>query len=476
MRRPFDRFILLAEMRTGSNFLEENLNALAGLTCHGEAFNPHFIGKKDRAEYLGVTFEAREADPLALMRRMEEETEGLSGFRFFHDHDPRVLAACLPDPRCAKIVLTRNPLESYVSLKIAQATGQWKLGDARRRRAARAVFDGAEFEAHLAALQAFQLRVLRALQTTGQTAFYIDYDDIQDVAVLNGLAAWLGVPGRLDAVVETIKKQNPEPLADLVENPADMEAALARVDRFNLARTPNFEPRRGPSVPALIAAAGAPALFLPIPGGPEAAVVDWLDRLARPGAGGGVLGRFTQKTLRQWLREAAGSRTFTVLRHPLDRAHAAFCDRILSGATPEVRQSLRKAYKIDLPPADKLHRQDAAGHQAAFLGFLRFLRGNLAGQTAVRVDAHWATQSAVLQGYGAVVSPDLVLREERLAEGLAFLAAELGAAAPPLAPPPPDDRPHALAAIWTPEIEAAAREAYARDYQTFGFGDWRPRG
>ncbi len=40
----FDYFVVFAEMRTGSNFLEANLNAFAGLTCHGEAFNPHFIG------------------------------------------------------------------------------------------------------------------------------------------------------------------------------------------------------------------------------------------------------------------------------------------------------------------------------------------------------------------------------------------------------------------------------------------------
>lgn len=30
-------------MRTGSNFLETNLNAFGDLLCHGEAFNPHFL-------------------------------------------------------------------------------------------------------------------------------------------------------------------------------------------------------------------------------------------------------------------------------------------------------------------------------------------------------------------------------------------------------------------------------------------------
>ena len=34
---------MFAEMRTGSNFLEANLNALAGVTCHGEVFNPEGV-------------------------------------------------------------------------------------------------------------------------------------------------------------------------------------------------------------------------------------------------------------------------------------------------------------------------------------------------------------------------------------------------------------------------------------------------
>ena len=473
MARPFDRFILLANMRTGSNFLEANLNALDGVICHGEAFNPHFIGKKDREEYLGLTLTDRELDPLALLRAIEAATPGLAGFRFFHDHDPRILQHCLHDPRCAKIVLTRNPVESYISLQIAKATGQWKLGDARRRREAQARFDPSEFEAHMRVLQGFQVQIMHTLQTTGQTAFYIDYDDINDLAVLNGLAAFLGVAARLDAPVDNVKKQNPEDTAAKVVNPNEMEAALARLDRFNLSRTPNFEPRRGASIPSYLAAAGAPLLFLPLRGGPDQQIADWLTGVATPPAKPGLLQGFTQKTLRQWQRANPGMRSFTVMRHPLARAHAAFCDRILSGACGEVRGVLKRAYKIDMPPPDRLDRQDLDGHRTGFLQFLRFLKGNLAGQTSIRIDAAWASQTAVLQGYAPVAMPDHILREERLAEGLAFLAAEVGATALPL-PAAPPRAPFTLSQIWMPEMEEAARDAYTRDYQQFGFADWRP--
>lgn len=467
MTRPFDRFILLADMRTGSNFLEANLNALPGLTCHGEAFNPHFVHKKDHEDYLGITLAMREADPLPLLAAMEAATEGLAGFRFFHDHDPRILAHCLADRRCAKIVLTRNPLESYVSLKIAQATGQWKLGDARRRREAKASFDAAEFDSHTRALQDFQLHILRALQTSGQTAFYIGYEDIGDLAVLNGLAEFLGLAARLEVLDDKVKKQNPEALQDLVENPQAMDAGLARMDRFNLGRTPNFEPRRGAAVPGHVAAYGAPILYLPVRGGPEARVRDWLSRL---GELPGLLENFNQKTLRQWQIAHPGARSFTVIRHPLARAHAAFRDRILSGEAGAIRGVLKRAWKLDLPPPDRLHRLSAEEQSEAFGKFLTFLRGNLAGQTSVRIDAAWASQSTVIQGFGSHVIPDLILREDLLEQGLGFLALETGVEPVELGPEP-EGIGHPLAAVATPDHAAMAREIYARDFQAFGFGD-----
>lgn len=452
---------MFAEMRTGSNFLEANLNAIPGLACHGEAFNPYFIGKKDQTEMFGVTFAERDADPTLLLRRMRERTPGLSGFRYFHDHDPRIFDLVMDDPRCAKIVLTRNPLESYVSLKIAQATGQWKLTNPKNLKQAKARFDPVEFTTHLDHVQQFQIRLLRALQVRGQTAFWIDYEDIPDLDVLNGLAAFLGVDGRLDAVDASLTVQNPEPLAEKVTNPAAMEQALARLDRFNLARTPNFEPRRAAAVPGYIAARAAPLLFLPVKGAPLQPILDWFATL------GGTETDFTHKTLRLWRRANPGNRSFTVLRHPLNRAHRAFC-ALEQGTLPgDQRRQLARLYGIALPAPGQSFT-DPAERRLAFLAFLRFLKRNLAGQTSFKTDPSWASQSALLQGFATLQSPDLILREDRLAEGMAFLAAEFGLPAPP--PLPPQDAEDALLdTIRDGELEEAARDAYARDYQGLGF-------
>ena len=471
--RKFDYFVMFAEMRTGSNFLETNLNAMDGCACYGEAFNPHFIGYPNSDNILGVTQSDRDNSPETLINRIKNEAGVLGGFRYFNDHDPRVFDIAVPDQRCAKIVLTRNPAESYVSWKIAQATGQWKLTNVKNVKTGVIRFDPAEFEAHLTALQGFQIRLMNALQKSGQTAFYVDYDDLQDVEVMNGLAAFLGVHGRLDQLDKKLKKQNPEPLSSKVENFDEMEQVLARLDRFNLSRTPNFEPRRGPMIPSYVAAGQSPLVYMPIKGGPEKAVRDWLMSVD---GGAELVEGFTQKTLRQWKRDNKGHRGFTVVRHPLQRAHWAFCEHILGLGDVrfgEIRQTLKQAFGVETPQDPHNGNYDTAAHRVAFGKFLEFVKANLSGQTAIRVDASWASQSAVIQGFAQFGTPDIIIREDRLAADLAYLAYAIGRTDAPDFGTETDPYMARLAAIYDKDLEKAARSAYQRDFLDFGFANWR---
>jgi hypothetical protein len=458
----FHSFVVFAEMRTGSNLLEANLNALPGVRSHGEVFNRYILGKRDRTELFGITIEERDRDPRPLLRKLREETEGLSGFRFFHDHDLRILDDVLPDTGCAKIILTRNPLESYVSWKIAQATDQWKLTNPKRLKTAKVHFDVPEFLKHLQDIQAFQLLLLNALQTTGQTAFYLDYDDLGSVEVMNGLAAFLGVEARLKGLDDTLKKQNPGPLEDKLENPEALAEAVAAVDVFNLGRTPSFEPRRAAGVPTVLASETG-LLFFPIRSGPESAIHDWLASF------GDVAEGFEQKSLRQWKRRHPGHRSFTVLRHPLLRAHVAFRRKIVMGEAPDLRRILINGFLAELqPPGEPFASVEA--ERAAFLIFLNYCRLAVSGQTGARVAPSLASQTALVQGFASFQPLDHLLREDRLAEGLAALAAEAG-----IAPPPPTSDPAeaALLSIWDETLETAAAEAYQRDYMGFGFSRWK---
>ena len=476
MSDRFDYFVVFAEMRTGSNFLEANLNALGGIECHGEAFNPHFIGYPNRTEILEVTQAMRDGDPARLIEAIKGQSDGIGGFRFFHDHDPRVLDIVLEDSRCAKIILTRNPVDSYVSWKIAQATGQWKLTNVKRRKDSKVVFDGAEFEKHVTKLQEFQVMLLNRLQGSGQTAFYIAYEDLQDLTIINGLAKFLGTDAVLDALDSSLKKQNPSGLRDKLSNFDEMEQALSGLDTFNLTRTPNFEPRRGAAVPGFVTGARAALLYMPVRAGPEAEVRNWLAALdgVKPDT---LPTKLNQKSLRQWKRRKPGHRSFTVLRHPVARAHSVFCNRILMkgpGCFSDIRKTLRNFYKLPIPGQSPGDEWDRRTHREAFMGFLEFLRANLAGQTGIRVDANWATQASVVQGMGHFSTPDMIVRENEMASYLPALARQTGYAKPPRPGVAGPDQPVPLSDIYDDDIEALVADIYQRDYLMFGFGAWTP--
>ncbi|WP_037314639.1 hypothetical protein [Ruegeria halocynthiae] len=476
MTTEFDYFIVLAAMRTGSNLLEANLNALEGVACHGEAFNPHFIGRLKSDDLLGVSIAERDNDPSRLIQAIRAAPGDLNGFRFFQGHDPRVLEPALADPRCAKIILTRNPLDSYVSLKIARETKQWQLKNIKRRREAQIEFDAHEFEAYLEQQQQFQLLLLHSLQSSGQTGFYISYDDLNRLDTLNGLAEWLGVPARLSSLDDTLKPQNPEPALSKVTNPDEMEQALSRIDSFNLHRTPNLEPRRGPAVGSYVAAAKTPLIYMPLRGGAEGPVTRWLADLDAVSTDK-LSTNQNRKQMRNWLRDHPGHKKFTVLRHPLARAHTAFCTYILStepGAYLKIRNMLRNRFKLPIPGQLRKDNYPVEQHYEAFSAFLVFLRQNLAGQTPVRVDGVWSSQAQVLEGMSGFAMPDLILHEEEAATALRDLAHRLGHDAPPALGKVAPDTSYTLSDIYDEKLEALAAEAYQRDYLQFGFGDWNP--
>lgn len=476
MSNRFEAFVMFAEMRTGSNYLEATLNELEDVHSYGEVYNPSFMGHHKTFEMFGIDMDGREKDPLKVFDGMLANTDGLPGFRFFHDHDPRVLDRILPDPKVAKIILTRNPLDSYVSRKIAGETGQWRLTDMKHQKSAEIEFKIDEFEEMVAKLQAFQLKVQRGLQTTGQSAFYIRYEDINDVDIINGLASFLGSKHKLSATSGKLKKQNPQSLEKKVSNYDEMVADLGKIDTFDLTRTPNFEPTRQAAVPGYVAAPKTGLLYMPIKGSMADAVTGWLasvDSVSKDQ----LRTKMNQKDLRQWMRSHSGYRSFTVIRHPLLRAYDVFNQYILPQGKPayaNTRRVLRNKYGLPIPEKGPGPDFTAAEQKAAFTVFLTFLKGNLAGQTGLDVEQAWASQTAILQGMSQVKFPDLVIREEEAPFALPALAMAQGHADAFFDGPAPSST-IPLADIHDKEIEDLAMEAYRRDYMNFGYSRWKAK-
>jgi LPS sulfotransferase NodH len=474
MGQGFRSFVVFAEMRTGSNFLESNLNALEGVQCLGEAFNPHFIGYPNTETLLGVTQAQRDSQPFDLLNRIEA-AEGLAGFRYFHDHDPRILDRILDDPCCAKIMLSRNPLDSYVSWKIARTTGQWKLTDVQRRKEAKVDFDPVEFSVHSADLAAFRAEVLTRVQSAGQTVFQLRYEDLQSLDLMNGLACYLGVDARLEKLDRALKVQNPQPLSEKVSNPEQMEAALLAAHAIDLEQAPSFEPQRHAAVPTYVLGAHSSLMFMPIRGGPHRKITAWmaaLDNVAEEE----LPTRQSQKQLRRWRRAHKGHRSFTVVRHPVARAHHSFCTYILDSG-PQVyaaiRRTLAQRYGVAVPLDGAEASYDLAAHRAAFAAFLTFLKANLNGQTAIRVDPAWCTQAQAVQGFSKLASPDYVFREEDLPHHLPALAERLTGQHTTVPEGLEPAHPYVLEDIYDEEIEDLAAAAYQKDYLLFGFDSYR---
>jgi len=476
-------------MRSGSNLLEQSLNQFAGLHCFGELFNPAFIGgPSDRQEDFGFTMAARERDPAALIARMiERSADVLPGFRFFDGHDPRVLQYVLDDQACAKIILSRDYLDSYVSLEIARMTDQWLLREAPHRKTGRIRIDPQAFAQFRATKTAYFSEIRRKLQKNGQTAFEIAYPAQKEPEVLNGLARYMGLEEKLKSIRETICRQNPEPLSEKIENFAEMQASLGNLTDDLQAAT--SDPMMRANIPKMVTCVSQPLLFAPIPGGPNDEVLRWMNCLD----GGEVLSSgladsvsaaeilhtgHSRRTLVEWMQSNPGLVTMTAVRHPVVRAYDAFMTRIFStlpGSFDQIRQHLINHYDLQLPGPEDIATQAYRinHHRAAFHTFLRFLRDNLAGQTSIRIDGHWASQMSFVTSFNTAVPIMLVAKEGQLDMAFRHIEALLDVTPPALGPPIQRKYEFSLDETYTRQTENLARKAYKADYSGFGFDDYQ---
>lgn len=464
-RSTFKYFAIFGAMRTGSNLLERTLAQFDDFLCHGELFNPSFVGKPGQTEFEGVSIAEREANPERILKKMVNRSgDALPGFRIFQGHDPRIMERCLADPACAKIILRRRPIDSFVSLKIAQQTDQWMLGNAPMRKSAVIEFDGAAFRHYLGELDAYHGQLSHALQTNGQAAFEIRYEDLKSIDVINGLAKFLGSDQELSGFAEKIKRQNPQPLEEKVSNYDQMVSELGALglEGLDAARAPETE--RGISVRDFVVCARVPVLHVPVPGVDAQVVLDWMAKLDGTDAGSLATG-MNQKKLGRWLDGATGLSAIAVVEHPLQRAYRVFRKHIYPGGAhifPQIQSRLVDHFGLDLPED---HAGDDEGLAAAFETFLEFLKSNVAGQTSIRIDANWEAQHRLLSGVHPLTR---VLHRNAFPVAAREIAQALGSDVEADDPAPAEG----LNRIYTRRLENLARGTYGKDYALYGFADW----
>ncbi|MCF6303933.1 MAG: hypothetical protein L3J33_00990 [Rhodobacteraceae bacterium] len=476
--QKFRSFAIFGAMRSGSNLLERYINQFDGLKCHGELFNPAFIGWSGKKTYMGVKKPERDVAPDGLIDAiLAKDAKNIPGFRIFRDHNSNAIDLFLADPSCAKIILTRNPVDSFVSLKIARKTDQWLIEDEKHRKIAQIFFDMREFEEYRKIRLAYSKRIASQLKESGQSFFGIRYDQLGDIDKINEIGRFIGAKKPLKTLKQSIKRQNPGPMADKIVNYSEVYQKLdlpAPVTGENL--EPKFMPEKGTDLSRAYFCSSKSIIFAPIPSAPDGSVRKWLTKID----GVAPENDFGNAAFKDWQTSHKNPIIFTVLRHPVARAYDVFMRKIFrknSGSFIAIREILETKFGVFLPAKGADFAKigyDISAHRAAFKQFLAFIHHNLTQDTTLRTDGRWRGQSDLINGYITEFGQCMAVQEQDLNLVSTYISNRLNLAADvgkiEVANP---DWPFDLHKIYDAEIETLARTAYGKDYQKFGFENWR---
>jgi LPS sulfotransferase NodH len=216
------RFAIVGNARTGSNFLLDGLKSSPGIRVYHEIFAAH---NRD----IGKDFEKT----LSTVFQYESKSTRLIGFKVFYNHltdDEWKKLAELKDLKVIHLT-RRNRLRTVISLEIAFKTGQWtQAGNSDGPKEKRVTLDPQKLLKRLEQIEEGEA-------ATRARFFYRDMLEIVYEELVRSpreefesVSADLGVDG-IDPGKIRLKKQNPEPLRQLILNYDEVESVL-RSTRF----------------------------------------------------------------------------------------------------------------------------------------------------------------------------------------------------------------------------------------------------
>ena len=152
------------------------------------------------------------------------------GFRIFPEHHNPTLKAIVEDPSIHKIILTRNLLESYTSLQLAQQNNQWLMNHKGTRKPwVPIVIDLGEFKNYALSNSAYYYHILSRCHNTNQRTTPIEYSHLNEPATLDRLLEYFGKDRKFVPESMTALRQNPEPLEQKIKNYAEVMKLLKRI-------------------------------------------------------------------------------------------------------------------------------------------------------------------------------------------------------------------------------------------------------
>lgn len=220
-------FILLGQMRTGSNLLRVALESSPQIRMENEIFNPGF-------RRAGATFETILDEWLGAHPR----TVRAVGCKIFYEHlDDAEWLRLLSRPDLRVIHLTRrNRLRMFLSRVIAEASNSWIENRSSERLALERRRVALEIPRLVAFLELSAKREEDARsRCAGRSVLELAYEDLRDdlESVMPEVLRFLGARS-WDPRGVRLRRQNPEPMRALILNYAQVARALetSRWKRF----------------------------------------------------------------------------------------------------------------------------------------------------------------------------------------------------------------------------------------------------
>ncbi|WP_250163499.1 hypothetical protein [Psychrobacter sp. WY6] len=192
-------FIVFCFARTGSYRLIDVLNHQDDVIAYGEIFKPNsFEVSQDILEQINYeksNFLKRDKAPIHFYKKLARLHEDKKfGFKIFPNHNDRVLKYLAKHEDIIKIFLVRNPVQTYISEKVARASDQWvvKEGFKRRNSEVTVKFDVESFSQHLRYRIAWYSYIKSLSTLSGSKIHTIDYFDSLDDDYLNNFFNSIG--------------------------------------------------------------------------------------------------------------------------------------------------------------------------------------------------------------------------------------------------------------------------------------------
>lgn len=227
-------FVVFTKARSGSTLLVNYLNNFDNVVCHGEVFKRSMVGRviADDPYFKNLTMEMRDESPIKTMNALFNITKDKhTGFKIFPLHNKKVQKRSLRSENIYKIHLTRNEIDSFLSLKIAIGTGIWvSKRRVKKGKKFNLVFDEDDFSQYLKNSLEFDEFV--QARATGPI-LNISYDQIVNDDGMKQIANFLEENYNQNVYQTKLKKQRPKSYEDIVENYQQMEDYL-RINHFSL--------------------------------------------------------------------------------------------------------------------------------------------------------------------------------------------------------------------------------------------------